>query len=300
MADRSGSLATRSHRTWLRVFVVGLLLWLATAVVTLLTGDTNLVPTLVLLGSFLVPVTFVVWALQRWRDEEVTLDLVVRAFVVGGLLGMLGASLLETYLLHPSPALFVGVGLIEEGVKLVALVLVTRTMAGRTLRNGMVLGAAVGFGFASFETAGYAFNALITVQGLSISALVQTELLRSVLAPVGHGLWTAILGGVLFASFRRGLWHRVGLLLMFGWVALLHALWDSSHELALLVTYLFTATLEEYGRLEHGYIDAPTNAQSTVFAVVSNGALMLVGILGLVTLWGVTRAAGRSRPAVPA
>jgi protease PrsW len=30
------------------------------------------------------------------------------------------------------------------------------------MRDGMVLGAAVGFGFAAFESAGYAFNALFT------------------------------------------------------------------------------------------------------------------------------------------
>ncbi len=54
------------------------------------------------------------------------------------------------------------------------------------------LGAAVGFGFAAFESAGYAFNALFTASGLSLPNLVETEVLRGVLAPLGHGLWTAI------------------------------------------------------------------------------------------------------------
>ncbi|WP_246869287.1 hypothetical protein [Saccharopolyspora sp. ASAGF58] len=48
-------------RPWLHIFGIGLLLWVPTVVVTGLTGNTNLVPTVVLLGSFLVPVTFVVW-----------------------------------------------------------------------------------------------------------------------------------------------------------------------------------------------------------------------------------------------
>src|SRR5438045_3173112 len=65
----TGRTTAPPRRTWPQVFGVGLLLWLATAVVTLLTGNTNLVPTLVLLGSFLVPATFVVWALERYRDE---------------------------------------------------------------------------------------------------------------------------------------------------------------------------------------------------------------------------------------
>jgi RsiW-degrading membrane proteinase PrsW (M82 family) len=46
------------------------------------------------------------------------------------------------------------VGLIEEAVKLGALWLLARY----TMRDGMVLGATVGFGFAALESAGYAFN----------------------------------------------------------------------------------------------------------------------------------------------
>jgi hypothetical protein len=44
------------------MFTVGLGLWVAAVVVTFLTGNPNPIPTVVLLGSFLVPVTFVMWA----------------------------------------------------------------------------------------------------------------------------------------------------------------------------------------------------------------------------------------------
>jgi RsiW-degrading membrane proteinase PrsW (M82 family) len=106
-------------------------------------------------------------------------------------------------LLHPSPWLFLGVGLIEEAAKLAALAFLTRGLAVMSVRDGMILGAAVGFGFAAFESAGYAFTALFTVDGLSLMQVVQTEVLRGLLAPVGHGLWTAILGGVLFSASPR-------------------------------------------------------------------------------------------------
>src|SRR5512144_1671476 len=83
-------LATRGRRAlagrmWPRIFGLGLALWLASVVVTMLTGNANLIPTLILLGSFLVPISFVAWALETWRDEYVTTELVVSAFVVGGL-----------------------------------------------------------------------------------------------------------------------------------------------------------------------------------------------------------------------
>jgi RsiW-degrading membrane proteinase PrsW (M82 family) len=281
------------RRGWLRGFVVGLLLWIACLVVTLATGNTNLLPTLIMLGSFLVPVTFVAWAFERWRDEHVTAELIVSAFVLGGLLGILGAAVLESYLLAPSPLLFFGVGLIEEAAKLGALVLVTRGMTRRHGRDGFILGAAVGFGFAAFETTGYAFNALLSLPGLSVGPLVQTELVRSILSPFGHGLWTAILGGVLFREARNGRFRYGGVVLgTFVWVSVLHALWDYTHSIALALTFLLTGTPWQYELLSRGYLPEPTAEQSTYFSLLSNGFLILVALLGLLTLratWRKTR-----------
>jgi RsiW-degrading membrane proteinase PrsW (M82 family) len=122
-------------------------------VIIFLTGNAHLIPTVVLLGSFLVAVTFVAWAFERRETGEITGGLIFSTFVTGGVLGILGASVLESFLLHPSPWLFFGVGLIEEAVKLGALMVLARRLRTRTLRDGMILGAAVGFGFAAFESA---------------------------------------------------------------------------------------------------------------------------------------------------
>src|SRR5215218_8209549 len=118
----------RRRRNWLRVFLTGLVLWVLTVAVTFATGNPNLIPTLVLLGSFLVPVSFVVWAFGRRHSGEVTAELLFSTFVTGGVLGVLAASLLESYLLHPSPALFLGVGLIEEAAKLAVLAILCRRL----------------------------------------------------------------------------------------------------------------------------------------------------------------------------
>lgn len=284
-------------RWWIRWFAAGLVLWVASIVVTLITGNLNLIPTVVLLGSFLVPVTFVMWAFERWRDEHITTERIVNAFVTGGVLGVLGASVLETYLLHPSPLLFFGVGLIEEAVKLVALIFVTHGMTRRHARDGFVLGASVGFGFAAFESAGYAFNALLTVHGLSLRALVETELLRGVLAPCGHGLWTAILGGVLFREARGGVFRYTRLLVItYLWVAVLHALWDSMPSIAVAVTYLLTGSAWQLRLLNIGYVPRPTTEQDHLYTLVSNGGLVLVSLFGLVTLLICARRAGRHTP----
>ncbi|TCC50410.1 PrsW family intramembrane metalloprotease [Kribbella pittospori] len=279
------------------MLLAGLALWAASLVVTLLTGNANLVPTLILLGSFVVPITLLMWAHQRWHDQHLTTELLLGAFIGGGVLGVLAASLLEAYFLDPSPALFLGVGLIEEAAKLGALILITRKLPHRHARDGFVLGAAVGLGFAAFETAGYAFNALLTVQGLSLSALVQTELVRGILTPFGHGLWTAILGGVLFYYARDGRYrYTAPVVLTYLLVSVIHALWDYSHSIALALTFLFTGTRWQYELLSRGYLPQPTEEQTHVFTLLSLLSLAVVALLGLITLRVAWRRTGANKP----
>ncbi|MFG1926369.1 PrsW family intramembrane metalloprotease [Cryptosporangium sp. NPDC048952] len=309
VAGTQESALSRTRRLWLRWFFVGLGLWMATLVVVLLTGNPNLIPTLVLLGSFLVPVTFVAWAFERRGTDELTSGLVFSTFVTGGVLGVLGASVLEAYLLHPSAWLFFGVGLIEEAVKLLALMVLTRHLRTRSLRDGMILGAAVGFGFAAFESAGYAFTALFTVDGLSITQLVQTELIRGVLAPVGHGLWTAVLGGILFAGTRQGRFAVTGrLILAYLGVSALHGLWDSMHSISLYLTLVLTEG-ERLRPSMQGWLIEPSAEQVRLFSVLEWVGLALISIVGTVWLvvqwrWSARASAGfrvrrRASPVVP-
>jgi hypothetical protein len=103
-----------SRRPWLRIFLGGLGLWSATVLVTFATHNANLVPTIILLGSFLVPVAFVTYAFGH-ADAVVTAQRIFTAFVYGGVLGVLGASVLEAaFLRQPSGPAYAGVGLIEE------------------------------------------------------------------------------------------------------------------------------------------------------------------------------------------
>jgi RsiW-degrading membrane proteinase PrsW (M82 family) len=128
---------------------------------------------------------------------------------------------------------YLEVGLIQEAVKLAALWLLARRLPHYSRRDGMILGATVGLGFAAFESAGYAFNALFTSNGLSLLDVVETEVLRGILTPIGHGVWTAILGGAMFAAASRR-WRPRAIAALLDWylvVALLHTLWDASSGL---------------------------------------------------------------------
>jgi RsiW-degrading membrane proteinase PrsW (M82 family) len=305
-APAGPSHGTRRHiPQWLLIFGTGLLLWVATVVVTFTTQNTNLIPAVILIGSFLVPVTFASYALTR-ADAILTTQRIFVAFVCGGLLGVLGASVLEAAFIRGSAGwTWLWVGAIEEAVKLAALWLMARRLPRRTVRDGIVLGAAVGLGFAAFESAGYAFDALFTSNSLSLLNLVETEGLRAVLSPFGHGTWTALVGGALFAvlgthgAVRRR--RAISLLGVYLVVVLLHAFWDAASGIAVWLTLLLTGGPTQL-MTPLGEVAAVTQQQVHIYTVLSWALMLLDGLVGLLLLWLRWRAAIRVPvpPSLPA
>jgi protease PrsW len=226
---------------WWAVLLVGLVLWIAAVATAWVTRNLILLPMIVLLGSFLVPVTGVTWYLDHDPSPVLSPRRIMGVFIIAGVIGALAASLLEFWLvLGPGPIGFLKVGLIEEFVKGAAIVLFAVGLRSYTTRDGIVLGATVGFGFAALESSGYALAALFVVQGghlyLSLTSVVLTELVRGVLAPFGHGLWSAILGGVIFHSARGGrLRPSWSILVGYLGVSILHAAFDSFGSIVVYV-----------------------------------------------------------------
>src|SRR3989440_5063019 len=124
----------RRGRGWLRALLIGLGLFIATAIVLVLTGNPNLYPTVILIGNFLVPIVFVAFLYDHQHISSLSLDTVAASFCVGGILGVLGASILESLLLpvpsNPTHGLSLGgamaVGLIEEGCKIAVVAFLAR------------------------------------------------------------------------------------------------------------------------------------------------------------------------------
>lgn len=289
---------------WWGIFLIGLGLWILSVVVTAITGNINTVPSIVLLGSFLVPVTVIVWYLDHYQSPVLEPQRLLAAFIIGGVLGVLAASILEAWLLGDGWFMYIGVGLIEEAVKFAALIGVAWGLTSYRTRDGVVLGATVGMGFAAFETSGYALAALLTSTGhpgqLSLQGLVFTELLRGILAPVGHGLWTAILGGALFAAASKRNHLRIswGVVLAFVFVVVLHALWDSMHGIAAVLTAILTTTPAQQIAITMGQQVHPTEGQVATFTVINWGGLIVISIIGLAVLWAEWRR-GRARERGP-
>lgn len=268
---------------WKQFLGIGLTLWTLTAIITYATKSATPLPTLILLGSFLVPVVFALWAYER-HGRDLGVNLILGCFLTGGTLGVLGASVMEYQLPRPSMWMYAGTGLIEEAVKLGALMYVLRRHTRiRGPRAGLVLGATLGFGFAALESAGNAFDAAVSLQGVDLRTLLQTEILRGVLTPFGHGLWTAVTGAALLA-YRRPDGHFRFTAPVLGTclgVSLLHALRDSTHGIALwLVARLSRAGLDRtpFGAGRPGH---PSGGQDHLFALFWVGGLFLVALAGV-------------------
>jgi RsiW-degrading membrane proteinase PrsW (M82 family) len=226
-AEEDPQVTSKRTTSWWKVLLIGLALYVATVVALVLTGNPNLFPTVVMVGSFLVPVTYVSFFYERRRLSSVNMASTAMAFVYGGLLGVIAASILEPLFIRKLDVVTVFVvGLIEELVKILGVLVVARHRRHDSEMDGLILGAAAGMGFAALESMGYAFTAFLQSQG-SLSSTVSVELLRGILSPLGHGTWTAILVSVLFRESKarrfRINFRVIGAYLL---VVVLHGLWD--------------------------------------------------------------------------
>lgn len=246
---------------WWRVLLIGGPLYLVGVGVLVLTQNPNLFPTIIILGNFLVPAAYVAFFYERRHLSRLTMPVVGLTFFYGGVLGVFAASLLEPLLISRLDffAAFL-VGLTEEAAKILGVLVIARHRRHDAEMEGLILGAAAGMGFAALESSGYAFTAFMESSG-SLPMTVATTLVRGVLAPLGHGTWTAILGAALFREGHVTHFHLdrkvIGTYLL---VSALHGLWNGvpsllvgfpAQEISVLVGQLFVggAGLFVLGRL---------------------------------------------------
>jgi protease PrsW len=220
---------------WFQVFSTGLILFFVSEQVLKYTGNINLIPTVILIGAFVVPITFVIFffsaeqKLDRALHKEISLPLVTISFLMGGITGVIAAGAIEysTLTSLSISSLFV-VAVIEESVKLIVPIIIFTRSRFRSKADGLVFGVASGMGFAALETMGYGLAALIRTQG-DVGFLEEVLLIRGMLSPIGHAAWTGIVCASLWgARQRKGKAFNIEILPFFILAIVLHALWDIS------------------------------------------------------------------------
>jgi RsiW-degrading membrane proteinase PrsW (M82 family) len=285
------------RQSWFQVLLIGGSVWLLVSAVSGITGDPILVPSVILVGSFLAPVAVVAFALDRLHHSELTPKVIFGGFLAGGTLGVVTSAALEVYLLKSPDGKYLGVGLIEEACKAAVVMAAGGFVAVKKPRDGLVLGAIVGAGFAAFESAGYAFDTVLRHTGdHEVLDIMSTEATRALFSPFGHITWTALFGCALFSAVRDGRYRvtRSVLLTLAGVVAL-HAAWDSSVGVSIMVAKgLVDGTWVLTWPDTEAWVGLPTDQLLIVWQIVYDGLLILNSVIGV--SW-VIRDWRRNKPA---
>lgn len=222
------------RRRWFQILVGGILLFVAAEQALRVTGNPNFFPTLLLLGAFVVPITFVAYFYEQERaiDRGLHLDApfttVTLCFPVGGVVGVVTAGLVEYKTLSRmgTTGLF-GVAAIEEAAKLIFPVALFMMGRYRSEADGLLIGVASGMGFAALETMGYGLVTIIVSQG-SVGTLEQVLFIRGLFSPAGHAAWTGLVCAVLWRERERKPRGMLNLAAMAAFVVAvaLHSVWN--------------------------------------------------------------------------
>lgn len=188
----------------------------------------KLYPGWLFMGAFAVPISVMFFFVETNVIRNISLYRVLKLFFFGGLISLIFALFLFEMTAAAEWFGAMAAGPVEELAKLLAVVFIAKQWKGTpwTL-NGMLLGAAVGAGFAAFETAGYIFENLIH-GGSDIGVM----LMRALCTPFTHIIWTACTAGALWRykgkrNFEFGMLKEWPVLRILLFVIALHAIWNS-------------------------------------------------------------------------
>lgn len=230
-------------KPWLffRALAASILMYLAFAGAYDYFNNDNLIPGMMLMGTLAVPFSTLLFFYEVNVRQNISLYQILRLFFLGGILSLFFSLVLFGLAGETSSEILASAlpGPIEETGKLLALLVVARSMRYHYKLNGLLMGAAIGTGFAVFESMGYALRYMLysligAVQGEAIDPVAVMKdviFIRGVLSPLGHIVWTAIAGAALWrvkgsqpfqvSMLANGkFWH------LFLIPVVLHSLWD--------------------------------------------------------------------------
>jgi RsiW-degrading membrane proteinase PrsW (M82 family) len=220
---------------WLKILLSGFIMFYLVDYALKVTENIHYVPTLLVVGTFTIPLSFLIMLYTRRQTPQVSVADLLTCVLWGGIFGTVVAGIIEYDTLRQLKLLptFV-VGLTEEVAKLMVPALFILIGRHWSELDSITIGAASGAGFAIFESMGYGLVVLL-VSGGNIAAFTEVMLLRGILTSAAHIAWTAIAANALWILVHGKHEHRLWrFMYMFSGVVLLHALWDSSVRIGII------------------------------------------------------------------
>ena len=217
---------------YFKIFIFFLIAYIPCRIGFINYGNDNFLPGLVMLGAFAMPVVVLIFFFEINLFRNIPFYKVIKYFILGGALSLIVAILFfslefNTDIRTYSGALMVGV--IEEVAKAaIVAFFIFKSKNCKYILNGLLIGAAVGAGFAAFETAGY-----ILRNGINngLQTMLYVIKIRGFLAPGGHVAWAAIEGAALmfvkgFEKIDKKHLNDKRFLLICLIPIVLHGIWD--------------------------------------------------------------------------
>jgi len=200
-------------------------------------GNVNFLPGMIVIGSFVVPLSVVVLFYELNVPRNVSIYQVGKMILLGGALSLVATMFVGAVIPSGVGNIIAAMltGVVEELGKALVLLIIVGSLRYPYQINGLLFGAAVGAGFAGFESAGYAFtlslNNAATVADITQVAMGNI-LIRGLLAPGGHVIWAAMVGSALWKVKGNKpfqipmLFHPI---VIRRWLVavVLHGLWDT-------------------------------------------------------------------------
>ncbi|SCT12340.1 PrsW family glutamic-type intramembrane protease [Staphylococcus caeli] len=225
-----------------RVFLAFAITFAALWVLGNVFENTNAIPGLIFIGALTVPLTGLFFFYESNAFKNISLFEVLKMFFIGGVFSLVSTMILYNFITFSDEYYLNGtmtvvdavlVGLVEETGKAIIIVYFINKNKTNKILNGLLIGGAIGAGFAVFESAGYILN-YSTNFDISLIDMIYT---RAWTAIGGHLVWSAIIGaGIVIAKeennfgFNNILDKR--LLFFFFSSVILHGIWDTSISLA--------------------------------------------------------------------
>jgi hypothetical protein len=109
--------------------------------------------------------------------------------------------------------------------------------------------------------------------------LISEEILRAVVAPFCHGVWTGLFGAALFAARGR---ITGSVVLTYLGVSALHALWDAASTAGIIVTVLVDGTVDQRNALSDGTLPVPDSLDPQwLYGLVQWAVMLVVAAVGV-------------------
>jgi len=199
----------------------------------------NVIPDIIFIGSCMVPVSILMFFFEVNAPRNISIFNICKIFLLGGVASIFITLLLFQVFSYDSLD-FVGaivVGIVEElGKFFIVAYYIKKNKYLNYILNGMLVGAAVGAGFAVLESAGYAMRFYLTYllgggYGKAFEGMVEVIYNRGILSPGGHIAWAAITGAAIVIVMEHGIFDTSRLkskkfLGLFALPVIMHAVWD--------------------------------------------------------------------------